>query len=305
MSIQPVSTASMQAAGVRLVNSSELYPALHAAGQTGLPMLVIENPAARAVIAMQGAHIMAFCAKDQTEMLWVSPQAVLQEGKPIRGGIPLCLPWFGANADASMMHGFARLMPWTLTHATQKNGETQLSFELEGDENVCASWPHAFHFRFDIVVGRSLKLDMRVTNRSASAAPLAFAWHTYFAVPKVAEVRVSGLEGSTYIDKMDQAARKIQHGEVVLSASSDRIYLDVGQRQSVHLGAGESLRHIDSAAKCAVVWNAWDNDKNIPDLGAGNHVGYLCVERGDVADYAQSLAASASYHAWMNLSSHD
>ena len=291
----------IETAGIKLVNSTELYPALHQPGDAGLPMLVVENALGRAVIALQGAHLMAFQPVGQREMLWVSPKCVLEAGKAIRGGIPLCLPWFGPGADGRTAHGFARNAAWTLVAAEIMEDEaTQLVLELSGDASTSALWPHAFTFRLEVLVGRALKLSLMVENHSAEVAPLAFAFHTYFAVTDVADVRVTGLEGMTFIDKLDNQTRKQQLGAVTLNAATDAIYLDVPARQS--LKAGESVVNIDSDAKCAVIWNAWDNDKNIADIGEGNHVGYVCVERCAVADHAVSLPPGGMCQTWMSLS---
>jgi len=288
-------------AGITQVNSTQLYPALHQPGDAGLPMLVVDNALGRAVIALQGAHVMSFQPAGGREMLWLSPKCILAPSKPIRGGIPLCLPWFGPTADGKMAHGFARTLAWSpIAAEIMKDGATRLVLELAGDASTSAQWPYAFIFQLEVLVGSGLKLSLSAKNCSAETAPLAFAFHTYFAVPNVAETRVSGLEGTTYIDKMDNVARKSQVGEVTISAVTDRIYLDVPARQT--LLCGDAQVHIDSDATCAVVWNAWTNDKTIVDMGEGNHVGYLCVERCDVADRALTLAPDAQYQMTMTLS---
>ena len=288
-------------AGITQVNSTQLYPALHQPGAAGLPMLVVDNALGRAVIALQGAHVMSFQPVGQREMLWLSPKCILASGKPIRGGIPLCLPWFGPSADGKVAHGFARTQSWSpIAAEIMEDGATKLVLELAGDASTSEQWPHAFVFQLEVLVGKELKLSLSAQNCSAETAPLAFAFHTYFAVPNVAEARVSGLEGTTYIDKMDNATRKQQAGEVTISAVTDRIYLDVPTRQT--LRCGDAQVRIDSDAKCAVVWNAWTNDKTIADMGEGNHVGYICLERGDVADRAVTLPAGGSYRMAMTLS---
>lgn len=301
MSVQNVFAQLALSAGIQCVNSTELYPALHQTGDAGLPMLVIENRLGRAVIALQGAHLMEFKPAGEREMFWISPKCVLEAGKPIRGGIPLCLPWFGPGADGSTPHGFARLMAWQLVAAEARtDGATRIVLQLTGDANLNPLWPHAFSFCLEIVVGSKLELSMVVENRSAQAAPFAFAFHTYFAVPNVAEAHVTGLENVTFIDKMDNFARKTQQGDVTIDAVTDRIYLDVPALQTLKTAAGDV--RIESDAQCAVVWNAWTNDKNIADLGEGNHVGYLCVERCDVADRAVTLQPGGKYQVSMTLS---
>ncbi len=295
-----ISAEAIKAAGISIVNSSELYPNLHQPGDAGLATLVVENALGRAVVALQGAHIMSFQAAGKDEMLWLSPKSLMQAGKPIRGGIPLCLPWFGPSADGQVLHGFARLMPWSVAAAERlKDGETRLVMTLAGDASVSERWPHAFAFSLEIVVGAELKLTLSAENRDRVEAPFAFAYHTYFAVPKVAEVELIGLEGRTYIDKTDNMARKTQAGSVQISALTDRVYLDVGKTQTIITAKGKV--RIDSPSRCAVVWNAWTNDRNMADLGEGNHVGYLCVERGDCADYAVTLPPGGTYRATMTL----
>jgi D-hexose-6-phosphate mutarotase len=265
-------------------------------------MLVVENNLGRAVIALQGAHVMAFQPTGHREMLWVSPKCVLEAGKPIRAGIPLCVPWFGPSDDGTVMHGFGRTMVWTPVAAEAcDDGSTRVVLELASESAVSDFWPHAFSFRLEFVIGSSLKLTLTAENRSTTSAPFAFAFHTYFSVPDVKDALVTGLENTTFIDKTDSMTRKVQQGGVAITALTDRVYLDVPATQVLKIATGEV--RIESDAKCAVVWNAWTNDKNMVDLGEGNHVGYLCVERGDVADYAITLAApGGKYQTVMTLS---
>lgn len=296
--------STMQAllAGHRIqhVRSTDLYPALHQTGDAGLPLLVVDNALGRAVIALHGAHVMAFQPKGQPEMLWVSPRCVLELGKPIRGGIPLCLPWFGPGTDGKSMHGFARTIDWTVVDAqTMRSGATRLALELNGDASTHALWPHAFKFRLDVLVGSTLTLGLTIENRSATIAPLAFAFHTYFAVPHVTQALVGGLDGTDFIDKLDNLSRKRQLGDLSIPTAMDRIYLDVPAVQTLKLPS-HTVR-IASDAHCAVVWNAGTNDRNMPDIGEGNHAGYLCVERGDVADCAVTLEPGAAHRKWMTL----
>ena len=175
------------AAGVRIQSSTEVYPGFHRPGDAGLPLVVIENELAHAVIALQGAHVLAFQPKGQPDMLWRSPLCQLVPGKAIRAGIPLCLPWFGPWPDGKSAHGFVRTAQWTLaTTELLADGATRLQFELTGDVQTSPLWPHAFRFALEITVGTTLQLRLSAENRSDSPAPYAFAFHTYLAVPDVA-----------------------------------------------------------------------------------------------------------------------
>lgn len=282
------------------INSAQLYPELHLDGDAGLPLLLVENAQGRAVIALQGAHAIAFQPAGQREMLWLSPKCKLQPGTPIRGGIPLCLPWFGPGPDGKSAHGFVRTATWTLANAElTASGATRVVLELAGDASTCALWPHSFVFQIEFVVGKTLTTRLSATNRSNQPAPFAFAFHTYFAVSDVAQTRVTGLEDTNYIDKLDTASRQRQTGAVTISDATDRIYLYVPAIQIIESTAGKIA--IESDAGCAVVWNAWNNDRNIADMGEGNHVGYLCVERGEIADRSSTIQPGETYRSWMTL----
>ena len=288
-------------AGISFTTSVALYPALRAPGDAGLPLLLVENALGRAVIALQGAHVIAFRPAGKREMLWLSPKAKLQPGTAIRGGIPLCLPWFGAGPDGKTAHGFARTASWSLAHAEiDPSGATHVTLELAGDASFCALWPHAFVFQLEFVIADRLTMNLAATNRSLEAAPFAFAFHSYFAVPDVARASVSGLEDTAYIDKLDGGSRKHQKGAVTISEATDRIYLDVPDRQAITSTAGTIT--VESDAGCAIVWNAWQNDRSIADMGEGNHVGYLCVERGEVAERTRTIAPGETLRSSMTLS---
>lgn len=292
--------ATLSSSGVRLVNSSDLYPSLHQEGDAGLPLLLIENSLGRALLALQGAHLIAFQPAGQADLLWLSPKAVLQEGKAIRGGIPLCTPWFGPGPAGSSAHGFARTTEWSLIASEARaDGSSSVALELSGDGKLHPAWPHAFRFHLEVIVGSQLELRFSAENRSATAAPFAFAFHSYFAVPNVTDASVSGLDGMHYIDKLDRGECKLQQGEVRIAAATDRIYLDVPATQILRHAGGDVT--IESDARCAVVWNAWTNDVNIADIGQGNHAGYLCVERADVAERAVTLQPGEQYQCWMTL----
>ncbi len=122
---------------------------------------------------------------------------------------------------------------------------------------------------------------------------MAFAFHTYFNVPDVTDVCVGEFDGVRNIDKADVFAREIQNGDV----TTDRIYQNVPQQQT--LTSPADVVRIESDSRCAVVWNAWTNDRNIVDIGEGNQAHYVCVERDDMADHAQILSPEASYQAVM------
>jgi len=285
--------------GVHFCLAKDLYPK-----QGGdIPFLVVENRLAKAAIALQGAHITSFKPRGKSDVLWISPKSNFEAGKPIRGGIPLCLPWFSAHPSGQdfPMHGFARITEWTVASISGlPDGGTLVSLTLADSKETLVSWPHAFQFRLNITIGKKLTLGLTVENKSAEPAKLTFAWHTYFNVGDVAAIRVEGLEDCPYIDKLDKMAKKTQDGALVFRAATDSVYSDVPTVQTIHSPVG--TWRIEGSGKNAIAWNAWTNDANIADIGEGNHKGYVCIERGDVLDHAVTIRAKGNYHNNMIIS---
>jgi D-hexose-6-phosphate mutarotase len=282
--------------GVSLASSDALYP--HFTG--ALPVLVIDNALSRTVIALQGAHVLSFTPTGRPDMLWQSPQAVMARGQPIRGGIPLCLPWFGPSPKGHPMHGFARLLPWAIEEVgTVEGGATRLLLSLSDSAATREMWPHAFAFGLEIVAGADLKLTLSATNLGPGEARFEFAFHTYFNVGDVAQTVLRGLEGCNYEDREDKNARKRQQGAVRIAGTTTKLYLDAPAAQTIESPSG--TYRMESDARCRMVWNAGDNDRNVSDLGSGNHKGYLCVEPVDAAERAIDIAPGKTYRTTMTL----
>jgi glucose-6-phosphate 1-epimerase len=286
----------MNKQGVRLCQSSELYP--HFDGS--LPVLVVENALSRTVLTLQGAQVLSFIPTGRKDLLWQSPKAVLAKGQPIRAGIPLCLPWFGPSPKGHPLHGFARLLPWAVEDLeTQGNGATRLVLSLTDSASTREMWPHAFTFSLEIVAGKDSRLTLSAHNTSTAAARFEFAFHTYFNVGNVAKTAVNGLEGCTYEDREDQNARKPQNGPLGIAGTTTKLFFDAPAIQTI--ASPVAAYRLESDCRCRMVWNAGDNDRNVPDLGAGNHKGYLCVEPADATERAVDIPAGRTYATTMTL----
>ena len=75
----------------------------------GLKALRLRASGSEALVYLHGAHLASFRTSEHGELLWLSEKARYAPGKAIRGGVPICFPWFGAHARAELpAHGFAR-----------------------------------------------------------------------------------------------------------------------------------------------------------------------------------------------------
>jgi glucose-6-phosphate 1-epimerase len=270
-------------------------------GQGGLPRLTVVNPMARAEVYLHGAHVTAWQPAGHAPVLWMSRASYWDAARPIRGGVPICFPWFGAHpSDTSApSHGFARLRDWTLIEARDDGqGATHLAFRLTGDAPAPAAWPHPFEATFRVSVGPALLMTLEVRNPAAGAFSFEEALHTYFAVGDVRRVEITGLEGADYLDKVGGTTRRSQGPEPIrFTAETDRVYLATQQACTISDPAqGRRIVVRKSGSDATVVWNPWvAKAKAMPDFGDDEWPGMVCVETGNVNVHAVTLAPGASH----------
>jgi glucose-6-phosphate 1-epimerase len=263
-------------------------------------MVEVNNTHASATIAMQGAHLMRFQPKGQKPLIWLSPEAKLAAGKSIRGGVPVCWPWFGAHASDRTLpaHGFARTVPWRLNqvHALP-DGATRLEFELMQTTSTRAQWPHPCTVRNIITVGKTLRHELVTSNHGTEPMAISAALHTYFQVGDVRRVTVNGLEGCDYLDKVRDFERDTQTGPVTFRSEVDRIYLDTPATTEIRDPSMKRRIVIRSqGSRSTVVWNPWsEKAAQMGDLGPNGYLNMLCVETANAAGDTVTLAPGAQH----------
>lgn len=253
-------------------------------GSGDLVQAVVTSAKAHATISTYAGQVLSFQpASAQQDMLFVSEKAYRQAGKAIKGGIPICWPWFGPDPSGKggPGHGMARTSQWQVTGTRQlDNGdiELRLGFEIKpGDYDY---WSAPLSLELVVTVGESLSLAMQTSNDSDAAVQLTQGFHTYFAVGDIAKVGVNGLDGVAYIDKLNDSAEEMQSGPVSISGEVDRIYHgQIGDLtiDDADLGRRILIQHAGSAS--AVVWNPWvDTAKAMADLDDRDYERFICVE---------------------------
>lgn len=254
------------------------------AGPGGFPMLQIETGAARATISLYAGQVLAYRPAGQAEdLLFLSEKAYYAAGKAIKGGIPVCWPWFGPDPEGQgrPAHGFVRNRPWNLLATEARpDGSIQVRLGLSDTEETRTIWPHAFELEIEIVVGATLETALVTRNRGEAPFVLSQALHTYFRVGEIDRVRVLGLEGTTYIDKMDGGLEKPQAGAVLIDREVDRIYTGVAGHLTIEdSGLGRRIGIDTAGSASAVVWNPWAaTAAAMADLDDEDYRSLLCVE---------------------------
>jgi glucose-6-phosphate 1-epimerase len=272
-----------------------------AAGEGGLPKLTIANEQARAEIYLHGAHVTAWQPRGHADVLWMSSQSYWQDARPIRGGVPICFPWFGPHASdgSAPGHGFARLLDWTLVDARDDaGGATQLAFRLVGPSPPPAAWPHVCEAVFRVTIGTALTMALEVSNPGRDPFTFEEALHTYFAVQDVRAIAIRGLEGVDYLDKVGGTTRRNQGADPIrFTAETDRVYLDTQATCTIDdPGLGRRIVVRKTRSDATVVWNPWvAKAKAMPDYGDDEWPGMVCVETCNVNVHAVTLAPGARH----------
>ncbi len=267
----------------------------------GLAKAAISLGGTTGELYLQGAQVTAWQPAGERPVLFTSPNAAFEPGKAIRGGIPIIFPWFGPSqhASAAPQHGFARTSTWCLDRV-ERPGTGSLTLTLSLDDRDVRSrfWPEGFRAIYDVTFSTTLSLRLAVENRATHLITFEEALHNYFAVSDVTAVAISGLAGTTYIDKTQASQRERQAAALVsVTAETDRVYLDTPARCVVE-DRGWSRRIIieKTGAASTVVWNPGADKATImADLGDPAWRGMVCVETGNIADDEVRLAAGGEH----------
>lgn len=257
----------------------------------------VRNAHASADICLQGAHLMNWQPASQTvPVVWLSRDAKVAAGKSIRGGAPVCWPWFGAHATESSFpgHGFARTVPWQLLETgVEPNGATRLTLRLVNSEKTLAQWPHACRLDLIIRVGDTLRMEMVTENTGSEAFVIGEALHTYFQISDISAVRVSGLEGCEYWDKVGGSNLCRQAGSIAFAEETDRVYINTAAECVIEDdGLKRRIHVVKSGSQSTVVWTPWiEKAKKMGDMGQPD--GWremVCVESANALENLVTVA---------------
>lgn len=269
---------------------------------SGLIIAEIDNAQASASLCLQGAHLMTWRPKSQVEpVVWLSRDAKLAPGKSIRGGAPICWPWFGAHATEPGFpgHGYARTVPWQVVGAgIEEDGSTRITMRLVDSDRTHAQWPQDTQLDLTVTVGELLRMELTTTNTGKSDFTIGEALHTYLHIGDIAAVRITGLEGCDYWDKVGGSTLKKQDGAIAFSAETDRVYINTAAECVIEDDKLKRRIYIKKTGSLAtVVWTPWLEKANkMGDMGQPD--GWremVCVETANALDNILQVKAGASH----------
>ena len=270
------------------------------AGLGGLPFVQILNNECEASISLHGGQILQFIPTNQAPVLWTSKKASYQENKAIRGGIPVCWPWFGPHPVDSdyPAHGFARVSTWkVVSTALGKDNHIQIRLGLDSSESGHHYFPFKFHLEMSFKVGKELEVELLVRNTGFQKFTFTAALHSYFAVKDVSKILIHGLKGTSYLDSLDSNLSKTQDGPIFIGGEIDRIYFNTTSDCIIEdPGLNRKINIAKSGSKSTVIWNPWiAKAARTKDFGDHEYQEMVCVETTNADDDKISLDPSEEH----------
>ena len=220
------------------------------------------------------------------DFLWLSPLTNVLPGKAIRGGIPICWPWFGKNEQSPSLpqHGFARTSLFSVTSIHQDDDLTvHIQLQLKDNQLTRQQWPYSFSLTVHISLSDTLTLSICTENKSAQSMPLTQAIHSYYLLDDIANAKIEGLNNSPYLDKTN-AQKTTQLNPLTIVQETDRIYHK--QNAILQLQTRQRTFHIvQNNDTGTIVWNPWqEKSKSMADFPDKGYLNMLCIEAANAPE---------------------
>ncbi len=268
-------------------------------GNGGLAKVRVRNAGSSGEIYLHGAHVTSWHPAQAEEIFFLSSSTKWEDGKAIRGGIPICFPWFRGKSDdpKAPAHGVVRTKSWQLDAITQAGDAVTVSMTTASDEGTKKWWPYDFQLRYKVTFGPEFVMELTTTNTGKAPVRIEEALHCYFSVGSAASAKVHELDGVHYLDNMRGNVERVQQADVQLTEQTDNAYLDT--QSPVELEDQEKGRRIHIVkenSQSTVVWNPWrEGATKLNDLGKDEWMQMLCVEPCNILSRGVNLAAGEQH----------
>lgn len=265
-----------------------------------MAFITISNKFSDVDVCLYGAQVTNFTPHKTMGILWMSPESNFEEGKPIRGGIPVCFPWFGPHKSdpAKPQHGFARLMYWNvLETASLTNGETKVVLQLSSSVETKKYWDHDFCADITIIAGKTLTVNLKVTNTSEVPFDYTCALHTYFYVSSVEEISIGGLQNTKYYNQLD-GGEYYQESELLeIKNAETRHYLNTENYCVITDPLfGRKIKAAKTGSKVTTIWNPGEETcVKIDDIPDDGYHSFVCIEAVNAFNNIISLEPGKSH----------
>lgn len=262
------------------------------AGEADLPVVALANRFGSCEVSLYGGHVLSYRPTGHGPVLFLSKCSLYEPGKPIRGGIPLCWPWFGPAKEAGLpMHGFARIVQWDLRATEYTSDVTELRLSLSDSELTRRYWPFAFELSLRVWLDQRLNLELTTVNRDSSPFTITQAFHPYLRVRNIMDVTVHGLDQASFTNTLTSQSGT-HEGPLLIRAETDHVFTPVKPECALHdASLGRALAMTFSGTSQMVVWNPWiAKARAMADFGDDEYTSMLCLEPANATGSAVTLA---------------
>lgn len=269
-------------------------------GPDDVIFIQVSTPQATAQVSLYGAQIMSYQPTGaEHDMLFMSPMSRYGVGNSIRGGVPICWPWFGndPNGTGRPAHGFARNNFWQLEAVeTLDDGAVRLYMSLPDILGHRDMWHSDCSLNAEITIGEKLQIQLTTHNHDDESFVISQALHTYFRIGDISDIHIRGLDDFHYLDKTDDFDQKLQQGDIRFDCETDRIYLHSPEQLFIEDEQMHRRVVVEShGSETTVVWNPWTKADDIHDLREDAYRSFVCVETANAADDSIELAPGESH----------
>ncbi len=263
-------------------------------GNGRLPKVRIASREAVGEMYLHGAHVTCWKPVGREEVLFLSSRSRWEDGQAIRGGVPVCFPWFGNKADdpKAPAHGFVRTRAWQIESIEQIGSAVTVSMFTESNEDTARWWPAEFRLVHRATFGEELSLELVVTNTGKTSLCFEEALHAYHRVGNIEKARVRGLDMVHYLDKTDSNRENMQQGEITVVSETDRVYLNTTDAIELEDPVLHRCTRVTKEnSQTTVVWNPWVRKAHsLSDFADDEWKQMICIEASNVSDSAVHLA---------------
>ena len=265
----------------------------------GGAVAVLAASGGTALVALKGAQILSWRPAGAAECFWLSPLARLDGAKAVRGGVPICWPWFGPHPidPNKPAHGFVRTAPWQVVGSAASEGRARIVLTIDTRDLAPDLWPYHAQAEIEITLSQSLTIALTTTNSGSQAFALSQALHSYFAVSDIGNVAIAGLENRPFIDQLRGNETFREPGPIAFAGEVDRIYQDTGAvSEIIDGGSGRRIRVSATGSRSSVVWNPWiAKGERLGDLGPEGYRKFVCLETANAGRDLVTVAAGARH----------
>ena len=255
----------------------------------------IKNSLASAKIALQGAHIFHYARKSEEPILWLSERSDFENGKAIRGGVPICWPSFGTNNPDLPQHGFARtsLFKHIETKEIDKD-TTQVTLRLRHSNETLKLWAYKFELELKVTVSDSLTMELTTTNLDTKAFKITQALHSYFSVSNISDIKIRGLDAKPYFNALS-GEQNLQDGDIIFQEEVDRVYQEA-DAEIVLVDKKRTIAIMNEGSSSVVVWNPWvDKCKRMSAMRDDAYKEFVCIESANAMEDFKILEPNCSH----------